>query len=404
MINKSKTISVIGLGYIGLPTSAILANAGYVVSGIDLKKDVVELINDGKIHIIEPHLEESVQSAVLNGNLKAYSTLEPSDIYIICVPTPFFKDKDIPKPNLDYVLDATNNIAKYVKKGDLIILESTSPVGTTKLIKDTLATNNVDISDVYIAYCPERVLPGNIMNELIHNDRIVGGINEESSNKIADFYSTFVEGQIIQTDCNTAEMSKLTENSFRDINIAFANELSIICDKFDINVWELIKLANHHPRVNILEPGPGVGGHCIAVDPWFIVSSAPKEARLIKKAREINDLKPVWVINKVKEKLKESPSITKVACLGLSFKPNIDDLRESPAEAITLSLLDLGIDILSVEPNIKKHSHLNIVDLDYALKNADLFLIFVKHKEFLKKENLLALQKKQYIDFCGAIN
>ena len=332
---KTKRVSVIGLGYIGLPTAALLASNGYSVVGMDVSEHAVKTINQGKIHIVEPDLDAFVRSAVAAGRLQAFIEPQPGDVYMICVPTPFHEGGAIPQPNIDYVLTATRSIAPFVKAGDLVILESTSPVGTTEEIQNVLRAAGVQVDDVHIAYCPERVLPGKIMTELVENDRIVGGITPLATRAVADFYRTFVRGAVLETDAKTAEMCKLTENSFRDVNIAFANELSFICDKEGINVWDLIQLANRHPRVNILQPGVGVGGHCIAVDPWFVVSRDPENSRLIKTAREVNNLKTDWVVEKIKltvteiEKDRNSP--IKVACLGLAFKPDIDDLRESPA-------------------------------------------------------------------------
>ena len=302
MVDKNNSISIIGLGYIGLPTAALLASKGFKIKGIDINKNVVKNINEGKVHIVEPGLEAYVRSAVAKGNLKAYTEVQASHIYIICVPTPFKKNSEFPMPNIDFVREAVESISPHVKKGDLVILESTSPPGTTEMVRDILQKNEVDTSTIFIAYCPERVLPGKIMNELVNNARVIGGINSQSAEVIAAFYKTFVNGEILKTDAKTAEMCKLIENSFRDVNIAFANELSLLCDKNEVDVWELIKLANHHPRVNILQPGTGVGGHCVAVDPWFIVSQDPENSRIIKTAREINDSKSQWVADKIKFK------------------------------------------------------------------------------------------------------
>ena len=290
MIDREKSVSVIGLGYIGLPTAALLASEGYMVKGMDVNEYAVETINRGEIHIVEPDLDAYVRSAVANRKLKAYSEVQAGDIYIICVPTPFHADSELPKPNVDYVREAAESISPHVKGGDIVILESTSPVGTTEMVRDVLQKNGLDTSAIFIAYCPERVLPGKIMSELVDNARVVGGINSQSTEVVAAFYRTFVNGEILKTEAKTAEMCKLTENSFRDVNIAFANELSVLCDNNGVDVWELIKLANHHPRVNILKPGAGVGGHCIAVDPWFIVSQDHENSRIIKTAREIRHI------------------------------------------------------------------------------------------------------------------
>ncbi len=393
---KNKRICVIGLGYIGLPTAALLANRGYRVHGVDIVQSTVDTINQGKIHIVEPELDTFVQSAVNSGNLIADIKPIESDIFIIAVPTPFHEGF---VPNIDYVIEATRAISSYVKDGNIIILESTSPVGTTDSVAQELKKNGVDLSKVYVAHCPERVLPGKIMQELVQNDRIVGGIDEASTKATVEFYKTFVNGDVLESDAKTAEMAKLTENSFRDTNIAFANELSMLCDKFGINVWELIKLANRHPRVNILQPGAGVGGHCIAVDPWFIVHAGGKDAKMIRTAREVNTYKTEWTIQKIKNTALEyenrSGKKATIACMGLAFKPNIDDLRESPALYVTKRLKDDGLDILAVEPNINDHNEFDIIDYSEAIKKANLVVFLVKHNEFL------GLEVENSLDFCG---
>jgi len=393
-----KKVCVVGLGYIGLPTAALLANKGYEVHGVDVVQSTVDTINRGKIHIIEPELDTFVKSAVNSGKLKASLKPTKADIFIIAVPTPFH---DGFVPNIDYVVSAIKSITPYLKEGNIVILESTSPIGTTDKVEEVLKTSGIDTSKIYIAHCPERVLPGQIMRELVENDRIVGGITPEATEKTVDFYKTFVSGEVLSTDAKTAEMAKLTENSFRDTNIAFANELSILCDKFDIDVWELIALANRHPRVNILQPGAGVGGHCIAVDPWFIVHSGREDAKMIRTAREVNTYKTEWVIEKIKnEALKfenKNGKKAKVACMGLAFKPNIDDLRESPSLYIARRLKADGIYILTVEPNIDFHDEFEIVDYKEALKEADIIAFLVGHKEFKelgKLDNIV-------LDFCG---
>ena len=399
-MNGKKSISVIGLGYIGLPTAALLASKGYTVKGIDIDDYVVEKINKGKIHIVEPDLDAYVRSAVAKGNLKAFSEVQAGDIYIICVPTPFHGNSDIPTPNVDFVREAANSISPYVKAGDIVILESTSPVGTTEMIRDVLQKNGVDTSAIFIAYCPERVLPGRIMVELVDNARVIGGINSQSTVIVSAFYRTFVNGEILETEAKTAEMCKLTENSFRDVNIAFANELSVLCDNNGVDIWELIKLANHHPRVNILQPGTGVGGHCIAVDPWFIVSQDSENSRIIRTAREINDSKPEWVVNKIKAAA-DSISTKKVACLGLAFKPDIDDLRESPAVRVVESLLEQGYEVFCVEPNIDNYKKYNLIDIKKAIAEFDVIALLVKHKEFTSNATLSELDSKGALDFCG---
>ena len=393
-------VCVIGLGYIGLPTTALLASKGYKIHGVDVVQSVVDTINQGKIHIVEPELEELVKKSVESGNLKASTKPDFADVFIIAVPTPF---RDGFVPNLDYVSSATASVAPYVKDENIVILESTSPVGTTEMVEKILKKNGVDTSKIYIAHCPERVLPGKIMKELVQNDRIVGGISKEAAEKTAEFYKTFVEGEILQTDAKTAEMAKLTENSFRDVNIAFANELSILCDKFDINVWELIRLANRHPRVSILNPGAGVGGHCIAVDPWFIVHAGGDDAKLIKTARRVNTHKSEWAIEKIKNaalkfELKNSRK-PKVACMGLAFKPDIDDLRESPALNITKCLIADGVDVVAVEPNIKACKDLEIANYKKAIEISDIIVFLVGHKQFKELKT-----EKEVLDFCGVLN
>ena len=394
----NKKICVIGLGYIGLPTAALLANRGYDVHGVDVVQSTVDIINRGEIHIVEPELDTFVKAAVNSGKLKA--DLKPcvADVFIIAVPTPFHEGF---VPNIDYIVSATKAISPYIKENDIVILESTSPVGTTDLVEETLKKENVDTSKLFIAHCPERVLPGQIMRELVENDRIVGGTTPEATQKTVEFYKTFVSGEVLSTDARTAEMAKLTENSFRDTNIAFANELSILCDKFDIDVWELISLTNRHPRVNVLQPGAGVGGHCIAVDPWFIVHAGGADAKIIRTAREVNTYKTEWSIEKIKNAAltfeKENGRKAKVACMGLAFKPNIDDLRESPALYITKRLIADGLEVLAVEPNIQEHKDFDIVDYKQAIEEADIIVFLVAHKEFK------AIKVITELDFCGVL-
>lgn len=405
-----KSVSVIGLGYIGLPTATLIANNGFQVYGMDPVQRVVDTINQGRIHIVEPGLEDFVKKAVNSGRLIADVHPHEADVFILAVPTPFKGEK---RPDLSYVEAAAREIAPCLHEGNLVILESTSPVGTTEKVREWILNERPELSgkELYFAHCPERVLPGKIVQELSANDRIIGGVDEASTKKTVEFYSHFVKGALLETDARTAELSKLTENSFRDVNIAFANELSIICEKLGINVWELIRLANRHPRVNILQPGPGVGGHCIAVDPWFIVDSAPAEARLIRTARQVNDNKPHYVMAKVFDSIKEvagDNGTPKVACLGLAFKPDIDDLRESPALQIAVELAaDSKAQILAVEPNVHELPQVlsgmkNVVFMDYmeAIRQADIVLLLVDHKEF-KAMDTVALQGKIVIDTRG---
>ena len=403
MSNKNQTVSVIGLGYIGLPTAALIATNGFMVNGMDVDVHAVKTINKGNIHIVEPDLDAYVRSAVINNKLKAHLTLQPADIYIICVPTPFFDDVDPPLPNLDYVKDAAENISAHLKHGDMVILESTSPVGTTKLIKSIFNKNGKDTTHISIAYCPERVLPGKIMAELVDNPRVIGGIDKNSTSNVCAFYKNFVNGVILETNSETAEMCKLTENSFRDVNIAFANELSLICDKSNVNVSELIQLANFHPRVNILQPGTGVGGHCIAVDPWFIVAQDPVNSKLIQAARNVNDHKPKWVSQQICEFARKR-NANKIACLGLAFKPNIDDLRGSPSLSIIDDLINDGFEVSCVEPNIISHNKYDLISIDKALADFDVIAILVKHKEFSSDKVLSSLGRLDALDFCGLLH
>lgn len=395
------TISVIGLGYIGLPTAAAFASHQKKVVGVDINQHAVDTINRGAIHIVEPDLDLLVKRAVEDGFLRAVTTPEPAEAFLIAVPTPFKGDH---LPDMKFVESAALSLAPVLKKGDLIILESTSPVGATERMAALLAEVRTDLTfpqqageqaDINIAYCPERVLPGQVMVELIKNDRVIGGMTALCSQRASELYNIFLKGECVVTNSRTAEMCKLTENSFRDVNIAFANELSLICDAQGINVWELIGLANRHPRVNILQPGPGVGGHCIAVDPWFIVAQNPELARIIRTAREVNDSKPHWVVDRVKAALADCLTTTgkraadvKIACFGLAFKQNIDDLRESPAVEVTHLIADWHAgETWAVEPNVHQlpdslAEKVTLHTLDDALKNADLLVMLVDHASF----------------------
>ncbi|WP_028862302.1 UDP-N-acetyl-D-mannosamine dehydrogenase [Psychromonas aquimarina] len=412
-------VSVIGLGYIGLPTAAIIASRGMSVIGVEVNQKAVDTINAGKIHIVEPDLDIVVRSVVSTGNLRAVTTAEPADVFILAVPTPFIhSNDDSHHPDLHYIEEAAKTIAPVLEKGNLIILESTSPVGTTEKLADWLAEarpdlsfpqNSGDAADINIAHCPERVLPGHVLQELVSNDRVIGGISKSCSDKAVTFYATFVRGECIVTNARTAEMAKLTENSFRDVNIAFANELSVICDKLKINVWELIKLANRHPRVNILNPGPGVGGHCIAVDPWFIVDSCPEEANLIKQARLTNDHKHFYVIEQITRAADEFKRPV-IACLGLAFKADIDDLRESPALQIVEQLAKNKIgQLIAVEPNLRSlPEHLlrmgvEFTHLEHALEIANVVVVLVDHKEFKTAADKTHFAATMVIDTRGII-
>ncbi|WP_241622452.1 UDP-N-acetyl-D-mannosamine dehydrogenase [Rosenbergiella australiborealis] len=396
----TKTVSILGLGYIGLPTAAILAEAGCQVIGVDINPFAVETINRGEIHIVEPELAAVVARNVAEGRLRATLTPEPADAFLITVPTPFEANH---QPDLSYVKAATLAIAPQLKAGDVVILESTSPVGTTEQVATWIAEQRPDLDipghseqpNIAVAYCPERVLPGKIMAELVSNDRVIGGITPECSRQASELYHLFLQGQCLITNARTAEMCKLTENSFRDVNIAFANELSVICHALDIDVWQLIRLANHHPRVNILQPGPGVGGHCIAVDPWFIVAQSPELARLIRTAREVNDSKPFWVLDQVKKAVADClmahdkrASEIRIACFGLAFKPDIDDLRESPAVQVARLISDWHQgETLLVEPHIRQlPTHFSnkaaLVSIEEALKDADILVLLTDHQVF----------------------
>lgn len=392
-----------GLGYIGLPTAIIAAQHGIDVIGVDINPKIVETVNQGLIHIVEPGLQELCKQVVSGGKLKASLKPETSDIYLVVVPTPFKGTNH--DPDISFVEAATFAIIPYLKEGDLFIIESTSPVGTTEKMEQLIFSNRPDLKEkIYIAYCPERVLPGNVIYELEHNDRVIGGINSVSTEKAIEFYRQFVKGNLHKTNSRTAEMCKLTENSSRDVQIAFANELSIICEKAGINVWELIDLANKHPRVSILQPGSGVGGHCIAVDPYFITADFPMESQIIGKAREINNYKAFWCAEKIQNTIKNFEIKEKrepvVALMGLAFKPNIDDLRESPAKYIASKVMQAynNADFLIVEPNILEHKVFKLTNYQEAYEKADIVAFLVAHKEF---KELTWRNDKVILDFCG---
>ncbi|MBO5465776.1 MAG: UDP-N-acetyl-D-mannosamine dehydrogenase [Alistipes sp.] len=391
-----------GLGYIGLPTAIIAAKHGIEIAGVDINKKVVETTNQGKLHIIEPGMEELLQDVIASGHFKAFTKPQPADAYFMVVPTPFKGDHE---PDTSYVESATRMVLPLLKEGDLYVIESTSPVGTTDYMANLIFTERPELKDkIYIAYCPERVLPGNVIFELLNNDRVIGGMNEASTQKAMEFYGQFVKGKLHATNCKTAEMCKLTENSSRDVQIAFANELSLICDKAGINVWELIELANKHPRVNILQPGCGVGGHCIAVDPYFITAEFPMESRIIAQARETNNYKSFWCVEKVKNTMLEFELKNNrkpvVAMMGLAFKPNIDDLRESPAKSITSKVLQScnNADIMVVEPNVAEHNIFKLTNYKDAYDRADIVIFLVNHREFTE---LNYRNDVQVLDFCG---
>ncbi|MCB1733816.1 MAG: UDP-N-acetyl-D-mannosamine dehydrogenase [Gammaproteobacteria bacterium] len=416
MKNQFERVCMVGLGYIGLPTAAVMASRGLKVIGLDVNPHVVETLNKGKIHIVEPGLDALVHGTVADGFLRATVTPESADAFLIAVPTPFMGDGH--EPDLSYIESSARNIAPVLKAGNLVILESTSPVGATEKLSRWLAEARPDLTfphqvgeaaDVNVAHCPERVLPGRVLHELVDNDRVIGGMTPKCAERGAALYKNFVEGECIVTNARTAEMAKLTENAFRDVNIAFANELSLICDRLGIDVWELIGLANRHPRVNILKPGPGVGGHCIAVDPWFIVDSAPDLAKLIHTARDVNDGKPHYVIDQVRSAVKSVSGMPVIACLGLAFKPDIDDLRESPAMEIAadLALAKMGR-LLVVEPHVTELPKALVglpgvewvTDAEIAIKQADVVLLLVDHRVFSQVDRA-CLEGKTVIDTRG---
>jgi len=401
-----QSVCVMGLGYIGLPTGSFLATKGYRVYGVDVRADVVASINEGRLPIVEPDLDILLKSAVNSGNLTAALEPQAADVFILAVPTPFLADgSDTPTPDLSYVEAATGAIAPVLAAGNLVILESTSPVGTTERVADFIGRERPDLLGreglkVHVAHCPERVLPGRILLELVENDRVVGGVDPESTDRAVEFYREFVRGEVLGTDCRSAELSKLVENAFRDVNIAFANELSMVCESVGINVWDVIRLANRHPRVSVLQPGAGVGGHCIAVDPWFIVSSAPEITPLIRTARSVNDGKSRWVLERILERASRFRE-PKIACLGLAFKPDIDDLRQSPALEIARGLIAVhGERVMCVEPNLESFDGLPLTPLSDALQQADIVAVLVAHRPFRELDAAL-LEEKVLIDAAG---
>ena len=403
---RIKKVCILGLGYIGLPTSALIAANNIPVHGVDISQHVVDTINAGKIHIVEPDLDQAVASAVASGNLIADTKPIAADTYLIVVPTPFKGSSH--EPDISYIQSATEGILPLLKEGDLYIIESTSPVGTTERMRDLIYSRRPDLKGkLHIAYCPERVLPGNVMHEMVHNDRVIGGVDDDATEKAVAFYQQFVKGELHKTNARTAEMCKLTENSSRDVQIAFANELSLICDKAGIDVWELIRLANRHPRVNILQPGSGVGGHCIAVDPYFITAEFPMESQIIGKAREINNYKSFWCAEKTGSAIRDFElkhgRVPSVAMMGLAFKPNIDDLRQSPAVYIAQKVLQEASDeaYFIVEPNIESHPYYKLTPMQEAVEQADIIVFLVAHNEF---KQLNIREGKVVLDFCGVRN
>ncbi len=399
-VNKTAPVCIIGLGYIGLPTAAMLASRGYQVHGVEVNQDAIEAINSGRAHIAEPDLDMLVSAGVQTGRLRAHASPIESDTFIICVPTPLAENK---QPDLSLVFDAVEVICPFLRRGNLVVLESTSPPGTTEQIAKVIRDRTgLDSNEVFVAHAPERVLPGKILREVVENARIIGGVNEASTERCRAFYGSFVRGELLLTSARMAETAKLVENAFRDVNIAFANDLSLMAEELELDVWKLISLANRHPRVNILSPGPGVGGHCIAVDPWFLIACSPDNTSLIQKAREINDSKPQWVIERVRDHAARLKN-PRIACLGLAYKPDIDDLRESPALEIARELKQHdGYEVLAVEPNLTSHPDFELVTLDEAIEKADIVVLLVAHSEF-RKISPQALAEKILIDTCGAL-
>ena len=400
-----KNCSVIGLGYIGLPTALILAKAGFIVHGVDIKTEIVEKLNNGNTHFKEPGLDKLLFEVLKAKSFSANLKLKESDVFIIAVPTPIYRNnEDIPQADITYVVEAAKLIGEFIKPGNIVIIESTSPVGTSEKVLDIICKiSGLSTNQIYLSYCPERVLPGKIIMELINNNRIIGGINIKSAKKAKKIYKQFCKGEIELTDCRTAELVKLTENAYRDVNLAFANELSLVCNKLGVNVFELVRHTNLHPRVNILTPGCGVGGHCIAVDPWFIVNSAPDITPLIQTAREVNNSKTNWIINFILEKVYElEKKILRkpiLGCFGLTFKADVEDTRESPALKIYNELFKKGINLIGCEPNLKSLSSIRLASPKDVLSKADINIILVGHKEFKK----LDFRKKIYYDFCGIL-
>ena len=405
---QNKSVNVIGLGYIGLPTALLLVESGFDVHGTDIASHVVESISSRKPHFYERGLREKLVTSFASGRFSVSVDFKKSNIYIICVPTPVIESEGQFEPDLSFVYAVIDKLSPLLKQGDLIILESTSPVGTTENVAKILAKQGLGSDKVKVAYCPERVLPGNAFEELLNNDRVVGGINSDSTNLASNFYATFIKGQIFTTNARTAEMCKLTENSFRDINIAFANEMSKICHKYEIDVWELISLANRHPRVNVLQPGVGVGGHCIAVDPWFLISSNKEDTELLQAARNQNIGKTKWVIDEILKtasfRSAKMGRPIKIACLGLAFKPDIDDLRGAPALDVIEALSEAGYELVIVDPNIKFHEQYVLTPLDESFDFADLHVILVRHREFIQPAAVNKLKRVATLDFCGALS
>ncbi|MCP3919697.1 MAG: UDP-N-acetyl-D-mannosamine dehydrogenase [bacterium] len=397
---EQRQVCVVGLGYTGLPTAAVLASRGYQVHGVEVNAEAVETINAGRAHIVEPDLDMLVRAAVGSGRLRAHVTPAEADVFLLCVPTPCSEDKE---PILDHVLDATRSIAPFVRAGNLVILESTSPPGTTERLAGILSEETgLASGDLHVAHAPERVLPGRILHEVIANDRIVGGVSAAATEACAAFYSGFVTGEVLRTTARTAETVKLAENAYRDVNIAFANEIALVADELDVDVWELIELANRHPRVEVLRPGPGVGGHCIAVDPWFLIHAAPESTALMQAARRVNLAKPGWVVERVKRRAQRFRN-PRIACLGLTYKAGVDDLRQSPALEIVRELARAEVgELRVVEPNLAHHDEFALVSWQEALEGADIVLFLVPHPAFARIPRG-ALEERVLIDTCGIL-
>lgn len=400
-------VNVIGLGYIGLPTAAVLAQNGHSVLGVDIDQDLVASINKEQFDNLEPGLDDALKEAVQMQKFQASCSADIADVHIICVPTPLDLEQGRPTPDMSYVFDAIKSLVSVLKDDDLLLIESTIPVGLTSEVSTFIGNLRPDLSNIHLAHCPERVLPGNIMMELVNNDRIVGGLSEEATQRAAGFYQAFVKGAVVKTNAHTAELCKLSENSFRDVNIAFANELSMICDQQNVDIWELIELANRHPRVNILQPGVGVGGHCIAVDPWFIVANNEKDTKIIQTARQVNSSKTDWAVEKIKSLIEQANNngITtpKIGCLGIAFKPDVDDVRESPALDVVERLINAGNDVMVVDPNVVINMPFKLFKLEEVLNNADILVVLVKHQEFKGLAMNKKVKSKLMLNFGGKL-
>jgi UDP-N-acetyl-D-mannosaminuronic acid dehydrogenase len=406
-MNKRLTVNIIGLGYIGLPTAAIIAKNGHRVLGVDIDQELVDKINQGQFSNLEPGLDEALEAASALGNLRASCEAESANVHMICVPTPLMTDSALPMPDMSYIFEAIKSLIDILREDDLLLIESTIPVGLSAQVSSFIEDIRSDLRNVDIAHCPERVIPGNMMWELVNNDRIVGGLSDEATDRAAEFYRSFVKGEVVKTNAQTAELCKLSENSFRDVNIAFANELSMICDQQNVDIWELIELANRHPRVNILQPGVGVGGHCIAVDPWFIVANNEQDTKIIQTARQVNTSKTDWAVEKIKSLIKKANNngvtTPKIGCLGIAFKPDVDDVRESPALDVVERLINAGNNVMVVDPNVANNMPFELFKLEEVLRDADILVVLVKHQEFKGLTMNKIVKSKLLLNFGGKL-